>query len=982
VRYWLLNTSYHMFIVSVMTTPLLLYKMPSLYGRQQVASVSIDTLTANNSTNDNTTDTQPTTNDETTLLDPVGGNTETDTREITTFKAPSVGAIVPTMTHHESSNFSLVKQGLIDFLERPFRVSTFTWNNLSSRGNLLDYYDPYDALMSRPSVYNKFQNLQYFRANCKLRFQVTGNQFVCGKVRAVWIPNDYSIDSLTAATGILNGVDIYPSDNSTYELNIPYFQQYKYFDLGLNGGPDTFTFCPNFGIVGLYVVSPLVCDDSTATVHITTYASFTDIEIPEIYSPTPLPAYVPRGISLTSISSFSGVNNVYDAFLNLRSYILPPPLPAIPTSATLDTGSSLLRMVPNGGRAEGGTSAELVEKQATSNPIGRVIGSFLSPVLAPVAALASTVSAVATGVGGIASAFNLDKPVVRRAPEPLISRFTELSNGDGISTAQPLTLLSGNGVNAEGQLMVQSPNDMSISYLCSIPQMVGYSTVTTSTTTMGNLFSWGVSPANCITSPPTSFSPYSNSRASVHTYASYCATAFEYWRGDLVFDVEAIAQSFSKCSIGLTWVPGIHKVLDTRPGVIPIIDEEWMSTAYSTIINVSGTTRGQLVIPFINDYFALSNNMDVSGFSTNGDLVRPVVNGTLVVYLINTLTSFSPSGAGANPVDLLFYASWRNLQFFKPTVNRMSMAIDDDEIHDEDTMNYTLPAMLTHPGVGLESRMVANSSDVGEKEAMISKMSSNLLQPTELFGESTDCIIDLCRRPGVGQFFSVKGENDSIVSLDYSYFLNPQGVVYPTCSSGSNCLFPISVGPAGYFGDMGRASFLRWFSQLYMQQRGEINYTVLFPSTVGDNSKSTDNNWVIMSNNSIVRYQYGYDRLSAFVPYLSSLSLGALISNGSYYRANSSSTNPPSVMVPWYSNANWMFPWRCDRDPLEQGEYQIADAPGVTITLPYYASNGQMRVAVLEEASDRFSFAYPFPPPTTRTIVSWRAPSGNCLVYN
>ena len=139
-------------------------------------------------------------------------------------------------------------------------------------------------------------NFKYFKCSARIRFQVTGNLFLGGKLRAYWVPNNRASDgfSITTVTGILQAVDIYPTENGTYSFEIPMVWPYKYFDMGLFNIDDQELF-PTHGSVELVVISSLQSEDLLDRVHITPFIELIDFSFADVYTPVvyPLPPVKP-----------------------------------------------------------------------------------------------------------------------------------------------------------------------------------------------------------------------------------------------------------------------------------------------------------------------------------------------------------------------------------------------------------------------------------------------------------------------------------------------------------------------------------------------------------------------------------------------------------------------------------------------------------------------------------------------------------------
>lgn len=948
--------------------------------------------------NDLTLTTAPNSTDEP-ILDPTGVDTAINEHEIVTFQAPIAGNNATSDLPNRPTEH-LITQSLIQFISRPWKGPSVQWKPDDSKGKVIMGFDPLLSVLSRQEVWNKMLNYKYFKCSVRIRFQVTGNLFLGGKLRAYWVPNNRTSDgfSITTVTGILQAVDIYPTENGTYSFEIPMLWPYKYFDMGKFNTDDQELF-PTLGSVELAVISSLQSEDLLDRVHITPFIelidfSFADVYTPVAYSKPPSKPTWTRSIKTPTTNDgwrnnfntwydwnhdgkFSILNN-YDTGVSRYDYVDP---------------TNLTTMVLNSAKTQTaiGASVEGMVKQGTSSLIGGLLSAIATPFVAPIAALNTAVSAIYTGVNNVAHP--QDKPLTREIPKSFQNKWVNLAQGDGASTAQSASLLSANGTNPHSELEAGVNDETTISYLCSIPQLLANASISASDSSMKHLITWAVCPAN---TPVSNAANHGLTRkfCKHSTYSSFVADSFEYWKGDFVVDVEVVAQGPSKCSIGVSWIPGENfSGPNAYPDIIPVIPESALSLAYTTVINVSGTTRGQLKIPFNNSNYALSTDLlsiyprQYSLSGTNVNYYFPTHNGFVIVYLINTLTSFSPSGANTKPVEVLMYGSWRNIEFYKPSISKVSTHIYSDiEEH---------PQVYTGQFTRTRANIYACTSN-NLVEELVEHPEMKLDSHTEICGEQINSIYHLCRRAGVGAAWrsvvpvtngtDIQKFSAGVRSVAYSFYrdysriwrpFSPSGLFFDTLESKA---YEMNEAPQPFstsvFGRMSQdvGSFLKYYREIYLASRGDVIYTFMQSPKRGTRGEAVDTGPVLMS--AITSNTPAFDSNITGVAAADALlyvSLAGTLADGAVYRSSSTPANPPQISIPYYSNIPIQM------SPLiyenRANFFSGFAKPGVNIVYNTPSADNTINF-ILEEAGDNFTYSFLYPPPNYLSCNSVVAPPG------
>nr|ULF99984.1 MAG: hypothetical protein 2 [Marnaviridae sp.] len=177
-----------------------------------------------------------------------------------TLLAPEVPAMA--MTEHETTTFvdsaqgvdighssianavdeadAVTIAGLTDFLSRPVRISSFTWNQSDSVG-VGNTFSPWYEYFNNANIKYKLNNFAFLRANLKLKFVINASPFLYGSMRACYQPlpafKGSTVLSGTAA-GISNsefipysqqpGVWLKPQHSEGAEMTLPFFYPRAY----------------------------------------------------------------------------------------------------------------------------------------------------------------------------------------------------------------------------------------------------------------------------------------------------------------------------------------------------------------------------------------------------------------------------------------------------------------------------------------------------------------------------------------------------------------------------------------------------------------------------------------------------------------------------------------------------------------------------------------------------------------------------------
>lgn len=889
----------------------------------------------------------------------MGVQNESAVNQITLFQAPPTVDEVKADNLHKNKAHSHIVQGLVSFLERPLLTTTVSWGTSTARGDVLTFFDPLRSILAHSNYSSKLTGFQFFRTSNKVRFQVTGNAFLSGKLRAVWVPRNRvntfasGICTPTMITGIKQGVDIYPTENATYELEIPMLWPSEWFnvsDLDASWVNSDRKLVSN-GFVVIYVLSPLVTEDSTDTCSISIYSMNTNFELADVYSPYGIHSVDPT-VSPTprSLLWYNSTATGYPAVTDTVDH-LTDPLP--PTGMFYNDGETRVGP-PNQEKEQACEEGVLSSYAATVSKVSAALTPFL-PSFAP---LTMAVSATAGGLSSIFKFFKLDKPVLEQLPIQIQSRWKDLSHTDGGDTTSKLSVLSSNSICPVGIHQPFVESDLSIASICTIPQLIYSRTITTATPPSYRVCNWVVCPSNVCVQDLGANQHY----RLFQTNAAFIASAFEYWRGDCVFTIEVVAQGFSKMALAVSWYPTVSSPPYTNQTAS--VNTETYATTYTKIINVSGNTKATFKVPYLTQNYACSTNYLVKDFNDMlGTSTEQFFNGFITISVVNPLTNFSPTSPDSNSVDILLYQHWENLSFYKPCSYKMSNLRGDVF---PDSFEWATP-------VGLEE-MNYNSGIVEPGD----DFKCDALNPAQFFGESTDSILDLIRRPSYfGQLVAnASNTYETVMSAAFSFFYSP-GLVAPSPSNERwNVSLPNGAHADGYA--TAPASFMAYFSSLFLTSRGDITYTLVTPS-MGDPSVAVDEYPLLMANcmiGSAPSQEYNTD-----LPSVSHLGHPqSYFGGGSYYRPAGNSQNPSSVTIPYYTSANFSFTPDPQTPPGEGSLVRYWDKcrmPGIQVLSKGSTSiPSTERYDFLISAADNFTFGGYYPVPAINYTITSKSLGG------
>jgi len=406
------------------------------------------------------------------------------------------------------------QEAIKDFLQKPIRLTDFTWST-QSKGSILYSDFLYRQIFMKDVYRQKVVGFRGFRATCVIRVQVNSNKFQAGRLLLCYVPQaedqmyaEMRTRSLTAATQLPH-VELDLSTQTEVVFEMPYVSPYPYYDLTTAEG--------DLGKLSLLVYSPLATGTGSTVATVTVWINFKDVElIAPIYCPV-------------FIAEMGGVEEVWQG-----------------PNAT--TSFEVQNEVANATEAEAIASG--------NRPISTGLGFMgsvcevfsLVPVLAPVATPAAWVCNV---LSRIAYAFGYSKPSSESVTSKVTSTVNHfMQNSDGVDMFPSMGVSATNKLTVLDGLAGTSTDEMALDHLLRIPAFYTSFTWTTATTPDTILFKKALIPtAFCNTSTDGAYALYDA------TPLAFFASQFKFWRGGFKITLKIVKTTFHSGRLLISYNP-------------------------------------------------------------------------------------------------------------------------------------------------------------------------------------------------------------------------------------------------------------------------------------------------------------------------------------------------------------------------------------------------------------------------------------------
>lgn len=415
----------------------------------------------------------------------------------------SVGAPAPE-TNLDTAD-AVTSAGLKDFLSRPVRIATFTWNTSDTVG-ITQTFSPWNLFFNNANIKYKLNNYAFLRANLKLKFIVNASPFYYGSMRACYqpLPNFKSSTILAGSIGSFTntefipysqqpGVWLKPQHSEGAEMTLPFFYPRSFLKAQV---AQDFT---DMGTLRMLIYNVLQSANGVtgqgATVQIYAWAEDVTLAGPSV------------GLSMQSdeygVGAISG------------------------PASTVASIAGKLRSVP------------ILGKFATATEMG------------------------AKAVAGIAKLFGYTNvPVIADTMPYRPSPFPQMASPEIGYPVEKLTLDPKNELSIDPSILgLSSDDELAIQNFATRQSYLISSAWTTATAVDTPLFTTLVNPnmgiGSLVTNEVTQMTPL-----------GLCAQLFRSWRGDIIFTFRFIASPFHKGRVRISYDPynaTVQTTADTGP---------------------------------------------------------------------------------------------------------------------------------------------------------------------------------------------------------------------------------------------------------------------------------------------------------------------------------------------------------------------------------------------------------------------------------
>lgn len=362
-------------------------------------------------------------------------------------------------------------------------------------------------------------------------------------------------------------------------------------------------------------------------------------------------------------------------------------------------------------------------------------------------------------------AFNFDYPSEPISPQKCIMPVENMAVGKGVSRSQRLAIDPMSG-HIDDIAFSPMSADMDLMKIAQTPMMFNQLSWDTTLAT-GSLLTQ-------VEITPTSFSYNIIENMFQPTYLYYVSTAFSYWRGSIVLDLEFVATHFHSGKLLVVFNPNLGT---------PASFADQAAANPSIVVDLQQTSMVSFTVPFVSSAPLKSVS---AGTSSDENTV-----GTVGIYVLNPLAA--ATNVASNVAINMYVRAGKDYELLVPRPVYLSQ--------------YQRPVPTTFAtsvsGVKLESERFGDDS----LQPSFS-MGSPLIQPRPRFGESYT-LLDLLRRFTPWLTFDVTLANGR------------EGAAPPYTLTVSPLLKTQDPTEVSY--DMS-SSYLAYFSQLFSVWSGSIRY--------------------------------------------------------------------------------------------------------------------------------------------------------------
>lgn len=488
-------------------------------------------------------------------------------------------------------------QDLQKVLTRSYKIRSFAWSTAAVAGALLEQIAFPQALFEiqattaptfqvNTNLVDKLSSFRYFRSKVKVSIRINATKFHYGLIGVTWLPHYYSVNSGINSEFPYKNYDVFQAMNNNAMI------------MSAN---DTSTLEFEIPWVTPYQYLDLqrYADDTTNP----SWESF--IGQVQIWVLNPLRNAQASGTASVRVSvQAQFVDPVVTGMVPFK-YISTCPASAFtedfePQMDQEQMDKSLQSVVAGVKETKKGAQEFISSMPIVPEMASRAIG-FLETM-------------------------GLDKPLSLEAPKMVnLQLAPDFSSGNGLEVSNCLGLDPQNAISVSSRLFSETPDAMDYLSIARKPSLFSLGSFD-STSAEGALIAiWPVTPSISHLGTPNYFSP---------TFLAYISSPFTYWKGSIKYMFYFSASQYSTARVRISWMPS--EPTSTAPFVFGSGD------FLSKVVDITGDTMAEVVIPYVNPYYAL----EVGHFEDEAGAVLPPVafNGYLMLHVYNSPITVQTTG--------------------------------------------------------------------------------------------------------------------------------------------------------------------------------------------------------------------------------------------------------------------------------------------------------------------------------------------------
>jgi hypothetical protein len=609
---------------------------------------------------------------------------------------------------------------LQSFLDRPVEIATGT---IAVGALLSAEYPIWDIISKHPSVRAKLKNFAFFRGTLWFRIAISGSPFHSGRVLASYCPHSGKNQNLIAHAANLTAAAAYrplllnylsQQDGATtldvrsnvpVEMCAPFIspkpmlRMFNTSALAIAAATSFEDFL-DMGTLYLYSVNTVASVSASAASSNVGYSIFAWFEDVELAVPTA--THLAITTESAYVANYGGLAEWYDARIELDDFPIKN-VSYTPVDVRFIGGNFYVPPMMSTHMASEDKPVKIIIRTESMNvksgrderksgPIERIAiaGSNISSALMKVPELipfAMPSKIVFDGAAAFASWFGWSRPIIYEEPKFTKNRaFSNSAVCVGSETVEPLCYDPQRELAIDGFPCGSSHDDMVMSQIFTRESFV--ETIT-----------WGTADApytniHTVIVHPQMNSYYVDGGATPATFVqpsalSFCASPFEYWRGDITFRLDFVTSQYHRGKFGIWYEPNhfhasiINADLSLNKNAVQIID-------LSQTDSVEFTVEWASHYPWLRT-FAPS---DIKGAHNVGAIVANLneyVNGYIILAPFVPLQSPDNSDIEINifvkSTNMFFNQMTSNLPTQKVYITPESMDLDT---HDKETTSTVL----------------------------------------------------------------------------------------------------------------------------------------------------------------------------------------------------------------------------------------------------------------------------------------------------